>query len=123
MLFGAVGAGIALGLGRLVPSSTFGGGSRSEASPPVSGSASLKVKVTYFQMPLLVGGTSLAEEYFTLPSPAYLRDLLSSVQEAHPPFGAMLPTMTILVDGTASPPSTPLKDGDEVDFIPAYAGG
>jgi molybdopterin converting factor small subunit len=133
--FSAVGAVIVLGLRSLVkgaPSSApVGATPPSDASSPASlsggpsasGGISLEVKVMYFQMPLLIGGTSLAEEFFTLPSPASLRDLLSYVEEKHPSISVMLPTMTILVNGVFGKPGTPLEDGDEVDFIPAVAGG
>jgi molybdopterin converting factor small subunit len=90
----------------------------SSAPQPSSGTA--KVKVMYFQMPLAVDTT---EEYFTLPSPATYADLLPLVVGAHPAISPMIPTMMVLVDGLVAQPSTPLRDGDEVDFIPAVAGG
>ncbi|MGH9919873.1 MAG: MoaD/ThiS family protein [Nitrososphaerales archaeon] len=74
----------------------------------------------YFQMPLVVG---VSEEYFVLTSPAYFRDLQTSVLEEHPALSRMMPTMMILIDGVPAQPSTQLRNGDEVDFIPAIAGG
>jgi molybdopterin converting factor small subunit len=66
---------------------------------------------------------SVTEESFVLKSPAYCRDLLSSVLEAHPLLSTMMPTMTVLVDGLLAQPSMSLNDGDEVDFLPAVVGG
>jgi len=89
------------------------------ASNAISG-ASVKVKVMYFQMPLTV---NVSEEYFVLPGPANFRDLLSNVLEKHPALSPMIPTMMILIDGVPAAPGTALGNGDEVDFIPALAGG
>lgn len=91
-----------------------------DASNAASG-ASVKVKVMYFQMPQNV--TSTKEEYFNLQSPAYFRDLLNVVVGEHPLLSPMIPSMMILVDGVLAVPDTPLTDGDEVDLIPAAAGG
>lgn len=110
------------------------------ASPSVSGGASIKapapaspggtpgatgglltVKVVYFGMPLAVANTK--EEYFVLQSPAYFRDLLGEVEQRHPIISTMVPTMIISVNGVPGEPSTVLKEGDEVDLVPATAGG
>jgi len=119
-----------LGFSALVaaaPSSTSGGESASTAtSKAASGDASsaagtsLSVTVKYFQMRQTL---SVTEESFFLKSPAYFRDLLSNVLEAHPLLSPMMPTMTVLVDGLLGQPTTALKDGDEVDFLPAVVGG
>ena len=92
----------------------------SASAPSNISSAPVKVKVMYFQMPLTV---SVSEEYFVLPGPAYFRDLLSNVLEKHPALSPMIPTMMILIDGVPAAPGTALGNGDEVDFIPALAGG
>jgi len=92
----------------------------SASAPNDVASASVKVKVMYFQMPLTV---SVSEEYFVLPGPAYFRDLLSNVLEKHPALSPMIPTMMILIDGVPAAPGAALENGDEVDFIPAIAGG
>jgi len=81
----------------------------------------VKVKVMYFQMPQNV--TTTKEEYFKLQSPAYFRDLVNVVLEEHPLLSPMMPYMMILVDGVLAAPGTPLMDGDEIDLIPAAAGG
>jgi molybdopterin converting factor small subunit len=82
---------------------------------------SLTVKVVYFGMPQTV--TSSKEEYFTLQSPAYFRDILSEVAEKHPLISTMIPTMIISVDGVPRQPSRALKDGGEIEVVPAIAGG
>jgi len=80
-----------------------------------------KIKVRYFQMSAALPGVS--EEYFTLPSPADYRELSDAVLVAHPTLSSMMSNMLVLVDGVVARDTTPLKDGDEVDFIPATAGG
>ena len=74
----------------------------------------------YFQMPLVV---SSSEEYFTLQTPAVYSDLLTAVLQEHPAISPMLPSMMILIDGVPAQPGSSLRNGDEVDFIPAVAGG
>jgi molybdopterin converting factor small subunit len=64
-----------------------------------------------------------SEEHFVLKSPAHFRDLKSVVVGEHPLLLPMFPTMLSLVDGVPATPATELNDGDEVDFIPAVAGG
>jgi molybdopterin converting factor small subunit len=146
LLFSVVGMGILLEVDRLTkasPSSLPGGGSASKgsqlasysapvpaspSSPPLVSSsggssasgASVRIKAMYFQMPLAV---DTKEEYFVLHGPAYFRDLLTNVVGEHPLLSSMIPTMMILIDGILAQPGTQLKDGDEVDFIPAVAGG
>ena len=71
-------------------------------------------------MPLIV---NTSKEYFVLPNPAYFRDLLTEVLEKHPALSPMIPTMMILVDGIVALPGTALRNGDEVDFVPAIPGG
>jgi len=132
ILFSAVGAGMVLGVEALVTaapsaSTTSGEASASEAllqASPSGGSVApgtpVRVKVVYLRMPQTF---SITEEYFVLQSPARYRDLLSEVVEEHPFISAMVPTMTVLIDGYFGQPTTPLKDGDEVDFVPYMAGG
>lgn len=73
----------------------------------------------YFQMPQV----GVADEYYTLKSPASLGDLLERVVQKHPLISSMTPTMMILIDGVPGYPATQLKDGDEVDLVPAIVGG
>ena len=123
LLMGAVGGLVVLGVG--ARPTAEGSASRAEqtvskpAEAPSGGS--VKVKVMYFQMPRNVVDAS--EEHFVLQSPAYFRDLKSLVVSEHPLLLPMFPTMLNLVSGVPATPTTELNDGDEVDFIPAVAGG
>ena len=67
--------------------------------------------------------TGTKEEYFKLPSPVYLNDLISQVKQEHAVFATMLPTMQIVVNGVPTQENPRLPDNTEVDFIPVYAGG
>lgn len=90
------------------------------ATAEPSASQEVKLKAAYFQMPLVVG---TKEEYFALAAPAHYADLLAIVVEKHPAISPMLPSMMVLIDGVPAASGTLLRDGDEVDFIPAVAGG
>ncbi len=79
-----------------------------------------RVKVAYFQMDKTVG---VDHEYYDLAPDASLRDLLTRVVTTHPGLSSMLPSMMVLVNGRSATPDSPLSAGDEVDLIPAYAGG
>jgi molybdopterin converting factor small subunit len=131
MAFAAVGAGIALlgsetllgGSGSLFAGAGRGKTSASSATATTTASSStttLRVKAVYFQMPQLVG---IEEEYFVLEGPARLSDLLKNVTQRHPPLSDKMSAMMILIDGVPTKSNDPLKDGDEVDFIPTFAGG
>jgi len=65
----------------------------------------------------------VTQEYFVLPSPATYSRLLNVVVVAHPVLSSMMSSMLVLVDGVVAKSDTSLQDGDEVDFIPAMAGG
>jgi len=80
-----------------------------------------RIRVRYFQMSSTLPGVS--EEYFVLPNPANYGELLHSVVAAHPVLAKMVPSMLVLVDGAIAKGGTALKEGDEVDFIPAISGG
>jgi molybdopterin converting factor small subunit len=130
MVFAAIGVGIAaLGSTSLFEvKSAFGGAEGSEGSASRVSSASeaagsgapVTVKVVYFQMSQLVENH---QEYFVLRSPANFGELLKEVTDKHPALASMTPSMMVLIDGTVAKAGTPLSDGDEVDFIPAFAGG
>jgi len=130
ILLSAVGAGIILGVDGVVGAAppASDGENTTEAhslapssGAPVASGDSLTVKVVYLGMPQTV--TNTKEEYFVLKSPAYFRDLLSDVVQKHPLISIMIPTMIISVDGFVGQPNTALKDGDEVNLVPATAGG
>jgi hypothetical protein len=80
----------------------------------------LTVKVYYSMMTQYAG---MIEEYFVLQSPAIVRDLLNTVVLRHPSMAQMAPTMLILFNGIPAKPGASLRDGDELQFIPLYAGG
>jgi molybdopterin converting factor small subunit len=81
----------------------------------------ITVKVVYLAMSTQTSG--IKQEYFTLPSPAYLDNVLTQIKEAHPSFAAMLPSMQIVVNGVPTQDNPLLSNNSEVDFIPVYAGG
>jgi molybdopterin converting factor small subunit len=84
--------------------------------------ALVTVKVIYFQMQQFV---NLTDEYFQLPSPASLSNLLSAVTQRHPSLSPqMMAMMLILVNNApAAGPDPTLNDGDVVDLVPLVAGG
>ncbi len=131
--FSAFGAGVILATGKLAgaafPTTAAGGdggssAATSSATPTAvlheASASTLSVKVMYFQMPQTI---STKEEHFVLQSPAHFRDLLSGVLQKHPSLSPMMPSMMVLIDGVRAQPDATLRDGDEVDFIPAVAGG
>lgn len=84
--------------------------------------ALLTVKVIYFQMQQFV---NIGDEYFQLPSPASLSNLLNAVTQRHSSLSPqMMATMLILVNNVPARGINPtLNDGDVVDLIPVVAGG
>ena len=84
------------------------------------GASFLSVKVVYLQMAQYI---STSDEYFVLQSPATLRGLLNNIAERHSSLTTMMANMWVLINGAPAKLSAPLKDGDEVDFIPVVVGG
>jgi len=84
--------------------------------------ALVSVKVVYFQMQQFV---SVTDEYFELPSPVSLSDLLGAITQKHPSMSpVMMATMLILVNNAPTTGLNPaLNDGDVVDLVPLVAGG
>jgi molybdopterin converting factor small subunit len=84
----------------------------------------LTVKVIYFQMQQFV---NLNDEYFDLPSPASLSNLLNAVTQRHSSLSAEMMTMMLILVNNAPPVAGgldfALKDGDVVDLIPLVVGG
>jgi molybdopterin converting factor small subunit len=125
MAFAAVGMAIPLGVESLAKA-TFS--TNLSTSQTMSGTAStteevqfLTVKVHYFQMDQYVG---VSEEYFSILSPAIMRDLLNAVLVRHPAMTPqMMNTMLILLNGTPAKISSSLGDEDKIDLIPLVAGG
>ena len=67
--------------------------------------------------------TGTKEEYFTLPSPVHLDNVLTQIRRDHVVFATMLPTVQIVVNGVPTQDNPPILDKTEVDLIPVYAGG
>ena len=84
--------------------------------------ALVTVKVSYFQMTQFV---SVDSEYFELPSPASLSNLLNAVTQRHSSLSPqMMATMLILVNNAPPAGVDPaLNDGDVVVLVPLVAGG
>jgi molybdopterin converting factor small subunit len=145
--FAAIGAVAVIGTGRVVAaastSPTEGSSKRASGPAPAASAPSaipspsspgavppaasttdpsqeIRVKVNYFQMPFVV---NTKVEYFTLTAQARYSDLLAGVVKEHPAILPMIPSMMVLIDGVPAQPATPLRDGEEIDFIPAVAGG
>jgi molybdopterin converting factor small subunit len=122
---GAAGIGIAALGYRLMPDSPSG--TVHQALAQTSGSESegaavdARIRVRYFQMVNAI--PDVQAEVFVLGPPTTYGHLLAEVVDRHPAVSGMVPNMLVLVNGVAARPDTPLDDGDEVDFIPAIAGG
>jgi len=65
----------------------------------------------------------VTQDTFVVQSPAQYSDLLGAVETRYPKISTMVPTMMALVDGVPVRTTTPLRDGDEVDFVPTIVGG
>ena len=81
----------------------------------------ITIKVVYFGMSTQTTGTK--QEYLTLHSPVYLKDIISEVTQLHPDLIPMIGAMQILIDGNPAEPNQQLSNKDELDFIPIQAGG
>lgn len=126
--FAAIGAAAVFAAGSVLgkASSAPGGGdpaSSNQTSPVAHGAdptrSTITVQVEYFQMSTI----DATGESFVLQSPANYNDLLSQVMARHPLLTAMMPSMVVFIDGNPAQSGTALKDGDEIDFIPIFAGG
>ena len=84
--------------------------------------ALVTVKVIYFQMQQFV---NVSDEYFDLPEPASLRNLLNTIVQRHSSLSPqMMAAMLILVNNApVTGLDSALTDGDVVNFIPLVAGG
>lgn len=68
---------------------------------------------------------NVSDEYFDLPIPASLRNLLNAIVQRHASLSPqMMASMLILVNNQPSTGlDSALNDGDVVDFVPLVAGG
>jgi len=80
----------------------------------------ITVRVYYSMMAQYV---ALGEEEYVLQTPATLQTLIDTCIVRHPSVAEMVGTMLLLLDGVPSRPTSTLKDGDTVQFIPMVAGG
>jgi molybdopterin converting factor small subunit len=81
----------------------------------------MKVRLLYFAVLRDIIGESVAE--VTLPEGARPRDVWAQLRSAHPRLaGYEQPPLTAVNEAYASP-DDPLRDGDELVFIPPVAGG
>ena len=80
------------------------------------------IKVAYFGF-LTEQITGTSEEYLTLPTPVHLQDVLTQIGQEHPVLTAMLPTMSVVVNGIAESGNPQLTNDTEVDLVPTFAGG
>lgn len=81
----------------------------------------MRVQARFFAAYRELTGASRAD--VDLPEGATVADLIDTLREQGPSFGALPPKPTVAVNLQYAPPETGLRDGDEVAFIPPVAGG
>ena len=81
----------------------------------------VRVRVLYFGQARELSGTS--EEIQSLPSPAYVDQLISVTIKAHPKLQEIRRILRVLVNGRSVSDNLELKDGDRVAIVPPIAGG
>jgi len=96
-------------------------GTFSSTNDSTQSRASLVTVTVYYSM--MAQYTSANEEDFVLQGPATLQDLMKTVLVRHPSMAQMMVMMLILLNGIPAKPSTLLKNGDRIQFIPLSAGG
>ena len=81
----------------------------------------MKIRLLFFAVLRDIAGTDQRE--LALADGATARDVWQSLRIAHPRLaGFTQPPMTAINESYAEP-DTPLRDGDELAFIPPVAGG
>lgn len=81
----------------------------------------MRIKVKFFALYREIVG--LREAQIDLPSGSTALDLWNRFAESHPYLAPNLPHTRFAVNGEYTNPSTALRDGDEVAFIPPISGG
>jgi MoaE-MoaD fusion protein len=81
----------------------------------------MRVRVLFFGM--LKDLTGQGSESAELPDSAMLGDLVRHFENQLPQIKDLLPAVAISVNQEYAGPETPLKDGDEVAFLPPVSGG
>jgi len=123
VVYSAIGTGLFLATGNLTKVAST---SLSEQRSTIFANATstpdlfISVKVVYIQMAQYI---STSEEYFVLPNPATVQDLLGNMVQRHPLISSMMRSMWVMINGAPSRLDDFLKDGDEVDFLPLVTGG
>ncbi len=82
--------------------------SSSTSTSAFSTQSVITVKVVYFGMPIQTTGTK--QEYITLHSPVFLKDIISEVTQRHPALISMIGSMQILIDGNPAEPNQQLSN-------------
>lgn len=62
-------------------------------------------------------------EVDALPEPATVADLAALLARRDPRLAGLLERTRVAVDAEFAAPDTPLRDGDEVAFLPPMSGG
>ena len=81
----------------------------------------MRIKVKFFALYREIVGQR--EEQIDMPSGSTALDLWNHFAESHPQLAPNLPHTRFAVNGEYTDPSTMLRDGDEVAFIPPVSGG
>ncbi|MDX2023172.1 MAG: molybdenum cofactor biosynthesis protein MoaE [Deltaproteobacteria bacterium] len=81
----------------------------------------MKVQLLYFAV--VRERLGLDEEHISLPADATVSTLLRRLSDLHFVLAPLLPKLSVAVNRSVVPHSTPLHDGDEVALLPPVAGG
>lgn len=81
----------------------------------------MKVRVIFWKS-LLTDSNSPTQE-INLADHATIEDVLAYFRSTNPALGARLNLAVPTTSGRAMPPTEPVKDGQEILFIPIMAGG
>ncbi len=81
----------------------------------------MKIRVKFFALYREIVG--VRETQADLPPGSTAMDLWQRFAESHPQLAPNLPHTRFAVNGEYSDPALPLKEGDEVAFIPPISGG
>lgn len=81
----------------------------------------MRVRVRYFAALREVTGRD--EETVELPEGAAIPAARSALEERYPPLARLLPPCAVAVNRAYVAADAPLRDGDELVFIPPLGGG
>lgn len=85
------------------------------------GTVAVRIRVLFFGVlrDLLGSGS----DDVSLPEGATLHDLLARYEAQAPRLKQLAPTLALAINQEYAPPAAPLRDGDEVAFLPPVSGG